>query len=109
MGTWEQGSTCEVVTCSPYKPPSHGSVDKKGWVRAGDSVKITCDAGYEPFGLLDGLSGTPLCRDDGEEAQNLLSRRLKESRGQFLVDCFRTSRLFLLCGGCQMGRGGGSS
>jgi hypothetical protein len=48
-GEWEQGKTCEPITCDPYIPPPHGVVVPAGPVRAGEQVTIYCEEGYDEY------------------------------------------------------------
>jgi hypothetical protein len=65
-GGWKlEERTCTPISCGSYPAPAHGTVSPTGSRGYGQTVTITCNAGYELSG--DGrFSATPSCQANGE-------------------------------------------
>jgi hypothetical protein len=64
-GSWmlDGVRTCTPVSCGIYLPPANGAVTPATERKFGESVTITCNAGYELSG--DQYTSTPTCQANG--------------------------------------------
>ena len=63
--SWQvEERTCTPISCGSYVPPANGAVSPTGERTYGQTVTITCNAGYEPT-TDERYSSTPSCQANG--------------------------------------------
>jgi len=80
-GSWRlEERTCVPISCGVYAAPAHGTVSPTSARAIGDTVTISCNAGYELTGD-DRFSANPTCQANGQFTSGKLCT--KRSCGPF--------------------------
>jgi len=80
-GGYQNGATCEPLSCGRFPAPQNARVEPEGPVGFGSRASIICAPGFRAVGL-PGSSQTPMCQSDGSFEMGKRCQRIQ-------LDCLR--------------------